>query len=84
MKKVVILIVSALVLIAGGFFTLEYLKHKEEEYKGIFYEEKIGNYFIHYLYYSRRVFYNGILKTERKKRNFLESTRGKSNKVYSL
>ena len=28
MKKVVILIVSALVLIAGGFFTLEYLKHK--------------------------------------------------------
>ncbi|MFV8520092.1 DUF1433 domain-containing protein [Bacillus sp. SBS7] len=33
MKKVVILIVSALVLIAGGFFTLEYLKHKEEEEK---------------------------------------------------
>ncbi|ASZ67031.1 DUF1433 domain-containing protein [Bacillus cereus] len=31
MKKVVILIVSALVLIAGGFFTLEYLKHKEQE-----------------------------------------------------
>ena len=31
MKKVVILIVSALLLIAGGFFTLEYLKHKEQE-----------------------------------------------------
>ncbi|SCN06058.1 Protein of unknown function [Bacillus wiedmannii] len=31
MKKVFILIVSALVLIAGGFFTLEYLKHKEQE-----------------------------------------------------
>ncbi|MBZ4224036.1 DUF1433 domain-containing protein [Bacillus wiedmannii] len=33
MKKVIILSVSALVLIAGGFFTLEYLKHKEEEEK---------------------------------------------------
>ncbi len=31
MKKVVILIVSALLLMAGGFFTLEYLKHKEQE-----------------------------------------------------
>ncbi|OAK26588.1 hypothetical protein A6281_17295 [Bacillus wiedmannii] len=31
MKKVVILIVSALLLIAGGFFTLECLKHKEHE-----------------------------------------------------
>ncbi|QWI17541.1 DUF1433 domain-containing protein [Bacillus wiedmannii] len=33
MKKVVILIVSALLLIAGGFFTLECLKHKEQEEK---------------------------------------------------
>ncbi|MFA2819826.1 DUF1433 domain-containing protein [Bacillus wiedmannii] len=33
MKKVVILGVSALLLMAGGFFTLEYLKHKEEEEK---------------------------------------------------
>ncbi|PEJ02244.1 DUF1433 domain-containing protein [Bacillus wiedmannii] len=33
MKKVIILGVSALLLIAGGFFTLEYLKHKEQEEK---------------------------------------------------
>ena len=33
MKKVVILIVSALLLIAGVFFTMEYLKHKEQEEK---------------------------------------------------
>ncbi|PEO07090.1 hypothetical protein CN587_29660 [Bacillus wiedmannii] len=33
MKKVIILGVSALLLMAGGFFTLEYLKHKEEEEK---------------------------------------------------
>ena len=32
--------------------------------------------FIHYLYYSRRVFYYGILKTKRKRRTILESTRG--------
>ncbi|MGN7195910.1 DUF1433 domain-containing protein [Bacillus mycoides] len=31
MKKVIILGVSALLLIAGGFFTLEYLKQKEQE-----------------------------------------------------
>ncbi|SCC41736.1 DUF1433 domain-containing protein [Bacillus wiedmannii] len=31
MKKVIILGVSALLLIAGEFFTLEYLKHKEQE-----------------------------------------------------
>ena len=31
MKKAIILGVSALLLIAGGFFTLEYLKHKEQE-----------------------------------------------------
>ncbi|EOO32828.1 DUF1433 domain-containing protein [Bacillus mycoides] len=33
MKKIVILIVSAVVLIAGGYFTMEYLKQKEEEEK---------------------------------------------------
>ncbi|WHY27085.1 DUF1433 domain-containing protein [Bacillus wiedmannii] len=31
MKKVIILGVSALLLIAGGYFTMEYLKHKEKE-----------------------------------------------------
>ncbi|MGQ8857018.1 DUF1433 domain-containing protein [Bacillus sp. SRB_8] len=33
MKKIVILIVSAVVLIAGGYFTMEYLKQKEKEEK---------------------------------------------------
>ncbi|MBG9598887.1 beta-lactamase [Bacillus mycoides] len=33
MKKVMILVVSAVVLIAGGYFTMEYLKQKEEEEK---------------------------------------------------
>ncbi|PGC82448.1 hypothetical protein COF54_31015, partial [Bacillus toyonensis] len=33
MKKIVILIVSAIVLIAGGYFTMEYLKQKEKEEK---------------------------------------------------
>ncbi|MCU5583833.1 DUF1433 domain-containing protein [Bacillus toyonensis] len=33
MKKVMILVVSATVLIAGGYFTMEYLKQKEEEEK---------------------------------------------------
>ena len=31
MKKVMILIVSAVILIAGGYFTMEYLKQKEKE-----------------------------------------------------
>ena len=31
MKKVMILVVSALVLIAEGYFTMEYLKQKEKE-----------------------------------------------------
>ena len=31
MKKVMILIVSAVVIIAGGYFTMEYLKQKEKE-----------------------------------------------------
>ncbi|MED1093839.1 DUF1433 domain-containing protein [Bacillus paramycoides] len=33
MKKVIILVVSAVVLIAGGYFTMEYLKQKEKEEK---------------------------------------------------
>ncbi|MGH1049375.1 MULTISPECIES: DUF1433 domain-containing protein [Bacillus] len=33
MKKVIILVVSAVILIAGGYFTMEYLKQKEEEEK---------------------------------------------------
>ncbi|RAN85436.1 DUF1433 domain-containing protein [Bacillus sp. SRB_331] len=31
MKKVMILVVSAVMLIAGGYFTMEYLKQKEKE-----------------------------------------------------
>ncbi|MED1011913.1 DUF1433 domain-containing protein [Bacillus mycoides] len=31
MKKIMILIVSAVMLIAGGYFTMEYLKQKEKE-----------------------------------------------------
>ncbi|MGE6540888.1 DUF1433 domain-containing protein [Bacillus luti] len=31
MKKVMILVVSAVVIIAGGYFTMEYLKQKEKE-----------------------------------------------------
>ncbi|PHD03925.1 hypothetical protein COF54_22460, partial [Bacillus toyonensis] len=33
MKKVMILVVSVIVLIAGGYFTMEYLKQKDEEEK---------------------------------------------------
>ncbi|PQZ45959.1 hypothetical protein CQZ94_29435 [Bacillus sp. MYb209] len=33
MKKVMILVVSAVILIAGGYFTMEYLKQKEKEEK---------------------------------------------------
>ncbi|SPT88598.1 Uncharacterised protein [Bacillus cereus] len=31
MKKVMILVVSAVVIIAGGYFTMEYLKQKEKK-----------------------------------------------------
>ncbi|PEJ02243.1 DUF1433 domain-containing protein [Bacillus wiedmannii] len=48
MKKVVILIVSALVLIAGGFFTLEYLKDKEIEEKFWKVQEARVEKYIHY------------------------------------
>ncbi|MFF1990691.1 DUF1433 domain-containing protein [Bacillus mycoides] len=33
MKKIMILIVSVVMLIAGGYFTMEYLKQKEKEEK---------------------------------------------------
>ncbi|PDZ43311.1 DUF1433 domain-containing protein [Bacillus wiedmannii] len=48
MKKVFILGVSALLLIAGGFFTLEYLKHKEEEEKFWKTQETRVEKYIHY------------------------------------
>ncbi len=47
MKKKLVIILSIICIIAGGYFTMEYLKYKE-------------------------------------KKKFLESTRGKSNEVYSL
>ncbi|MFU1886301.1 DUF1433 domain-containing protein [Bacillus wiedmannii] len=48
MKKVMILVVSAVVLIAGGFFTVEYLKHKEqEEFFWKVQETRVAKY-IHY------------------------------------
>ncbi|MED3122619.1 DUF1433 domain-containing protein [Bacillus wiedmannii] len=48
MKKVIILSVSALLLMAGGFFTLEYLKHKEEEEKFWKVQEARVTKYIHY------------------------------------
>ncbi|MEZ2646642.1 DUF1433 domain-containing protein [Bacillus wiedmannii] len=48
MKKVIILGVSALLLMAGGFFTLEYLKHKEEEEKFWKVQETRVAKYIHY------------------------------------
>ena len=48
MKKIVILIVSAIVLIAGVFFTMEYLKHKEQEEKFWKTQETRVEKYIHY------------------------------------
>ncbi|PFZ93360.1 DUF1433 domain-containing protein [Bacillus wiedmannii] len=48
MKKVFILIVSALLLMAGGFFTVEYLKHKEQEDKFWKVQEARVTKYIHY------------------------------------
>jgi len=48
MKKVFILGVSALLLIAGGFFTLEYLKHKEQKEKFWKIQEARVTKYIHY------------------------------------
>ncbi|EMI9087850.1 DUF1433 domain-containing protein [Bacillus cereus] len=48
MKKVIILVVSVVALIAGGFFTLEYLKHKEQEEKFWKIQEARVTKYIHY------------------------------------
>ncbi|MGG1849324.1 DUF1433 domain-containing protein [Bacillus wiedmannii] len=48
MKKVMILVASAVVLIAGGYFTMEYLKQKEEEEKFWKVQEARVEKYIHY------------------------------------
>ncbi|MEK5022759.1 DUF1433 domain-containing protein [Bacillus sp. FSL K6-0277] len=48
MKKVMILVVSALVLIAEGYFTMEYLKQKEKEEKFWKTQETRVEKYIHY------------------------------------
>ncbi|MGH1093239.1 DUF1433 domain-containing protein [Bacillus mycoides] len=48
MKKVMILVVSAIVLIAGGYFTMEYLKQKEKEEKFWKDQETRIEKYIHY------------------------------------
>ncbi|MBG9533228.1 DUF1433 domain-containing protein [Bacillus cereus] len=48
MKKVMILIVSAVILIAGGYFTMEYLKQKEKEEKFWKVQEARVEKYIHY------------------------------------
>ncbi|MED1116112.1 DUF1433 domain-containing protein [Bacillus paramycoides] len=48
MKKVMILVVSAVVLIAGGYFTMEYLKQKEKEEKFWKAQEARVEKYIHY------------------------------------
>ncbi|HFF3183339.1 hypothetical protein BVG00_06075 [Bacillus cereus] len=48
MKKVMILIVSAVILIAGGYFTMEYLKQKEKEEEFWKVQEARVEKYIHY------------------------------------
>ncbi|PFR25932.1 DUF1433 domain-containing protein, partial [Bacillus cereus] len=48
MKKVMILIVSAVVIIAGGYFTMEYLKQKEIEEKFWNEQKERVEKYIHY------------------------------------
>ncbi|EJV58796.1 DUF1433 domain-containing protein [Bacillus cereus] len=48
MKKVMILVVSAMMLIAGGYFTMEYLKKKEKEEKFWKVQEARIEKYIHY------------------------------------
>ncbi|PEC62507.1 DUF1433 domain-containing protein [Bacillus toyonensis] len=48
MKKVMILAVSAVVIIAGGYFTMEYLKQKEKEEKFWKAQEARVEKYIHY------------------------------------
>ncbi|MGH1287017.1 DUF1433 domain-containing protein [Bacillus toyonensis] len=48
MKKVMILVVSAVILIAGGYFTMEYLNKKEQEEKFWKIQESRIEKYIHY------------------------------------
>ncbi|MGG1140063.1 DUF1433 domain-containing protein [Bacillus mycoides] len=48
MKKIVILIVSVVMLIAGGYFTMEYLKQKEKEEKFWNEQKERVEKYIHY------------------------------------
>ncbi|MCY8953904.1 DUF1433 domain-containing protein [Bacillus cereus] len=48
MKKVMVLVVSAVVLIAGGYFTMEYLKQKEIEEKFWNEQKERVEKYIHY------------------------------------
>ncbi|MGG0759247.1 DUF1433 domain-containing protein [Bacillus paramycoides] len=48
MKKVMILVVSAVMLIAGGYFTMEYLKQKEKEEQFWKVQEARVEKYIHY------------------------------------
>ncbi|MCH5475294.1 MULTISPECIES: DUF1433 domain-containing protein [Bacillus cereus group] len=48
MKKVMILVVSAVVIIAGGYFTMEYLKQKEKEERFWKVQEARIEKYIHY------------------------------------
>ncbi|MBJ7997893.1 DUF1433 domain-containing protein [Bacillus mycoides] len=48
MKKVMILVVSVVMLIAGGYFTMEYLKQKEKEEKFWNEQKERVEKYIHY------------------------------------
>ncbi|PEX09434.1 hypothetical protein COK79_30645, partial [Bacillus cereus] len=48
MKKVMILVVSVVLLIVGGYFTMEYLKQKEKEEKFWKAQEARVEKYIHY------------------------------------
>ncbi|QWH81883.1 DUF1433 domain-containing protein [Bacillus mycoides] len=48
MKKVLILVVSVVMLIAGGYFTMEYLKQKEKEEKFWNEQKERVEKYIHY------------------------------------
>ena len=48
MKKVMILVVSAVILIAGGYFTMEYLNKKEQEEKFWNEQKERVEKYIHY------------------------------------
>ncbi|MEW4129262.1 DUF1433 domain-containing protein [Bacillus thuringiensis] len=48
MKKAMILVISAVILIAGGYFTMEYLKQKEKEEEFWKVQEARVEKYIHY------------------------------------